>query len=356
MTTNTPSPAEQFASDFSSLQSKISSLQDRVRLNDARNAVENLATDVTGMPQRIANLRAKGYAFEKELENQAKSFVERWRSIESSAKTQLNTQSAALQNAMRPLETQLSQLAGVKNNLAAARPLLQKLETEAQNLEDKAEAAERSISSAYQSFGSEVSEVESHLEKLEWMIRQIGEASFQLMPTESGIMAVKAVWYQGDKEREEDPDGVLYLTDQRLIFEQKEEVATKKILFITTEKKKVQEKEWDIPISLLEETQTSKQGMFKNEDHLFLRFGAGSPRESVRLHIWQPCEEWQKLLNQAKAKEFDKTRAIAIDQKEVEKVKAVPAQCPSCGANLSQAVMRGQDSVKCEYCGYVIRL
>lgn len=66
------------------------------------------------------------------------------------------------------------------------------------------------------------------------------------------------------------PDGVLYLTDQRLIFEQKEEVATRKILFITTAKKKIQEMEWALPISLLETVQVRKMGMLKNEDYLDL--------------------------------------------------------------------------------------
>ena len=43
--------------------------------------------------------------------------------------------------------------------------------------------------------------------------------------------------------------GVLFLTDQRLLFEQKEEVVTKKVLFIATEKQKVQALAWEIPVA-----------------------------------------------------------------------------------------------------------
>lgn len=351
-----PTAAEQLESDINSLQSSLGNLQDSVRLNDSRSALEKLAADITGMPQRVANLRQKGYAFEKELENQAASFVQRWRGIEPTAKALLNSQSAALQNDLRPLEAQMAQLAALKGKPGAARPLVERLESALDNLEEKVSAAANSIHNTYQSLEGEVSEVDGHLNSVEWMLQQLAEATFKLLPTESGIMAVKAAWYQEAQERPEDPDGVLYLTDQRLIFEQKEEIATKKFLFITTETKKVHEKEWEVPISLLESVETSKQGLFKNEDHLFIRFGSGAMRESVRLHIWQPCEEWKTLLNQAKAREFDSTRAIAIDQKAVEKVKAIPAQCPSCGANMPQVVLRGQDSVKCEYCGYIIRL
>jgi DNA-directed RNA polymerase subunit RPC12/RpoP len=169
-------------------------------------------------------------------------------------------------------------------------------------------------------------------------------------------MAVKAVWCPDVKERDDDPEGVLYLTDQRLLFEQKEEVATKKILFIATEKQKVQDLKWETPVALIEEIKPSKQGLLKNEDHLDIRFGEGASLESVHIHIWQECNEWVQLLNRAKTKDFDKTRAIAIDQAEVDKVKSAPSQCPSCGANITQVVLRGTESIKCEYCGYVIRL
>ncbi|MFO8037629.1 MAG: hypothetical protein R6U57_13480, partial [Anaerolineales bacterium] len=63
---------------------------------------------------------------------------------------------------------------------------------------------------------------------LDWMLTELSEVSFELLATESGIMAVKAVWAKSGKQRKEDPKGVLYLTDQRLLFEQKEKVTTKK--------------------------------------------------------------------------------------------------------------------------------
>jgi hypothetical protein len=67
------------------------------------------------------------------------------------------------------------------------------------------------------------------------------------MPTEAAVFAVGVVSLQGSKGSPDDPKGILYLTDQRLIFEQKQEIATKKFLFITTEKQKVQKLVFEVP-------------------------------------------------------------------------------------------------------------
>jgi hypothetical protein len=352
----TPTPAQQIESEINSLQSQVSNLQDEARLSRVRDAVEDTQTLINGLRQRIANLRQSGYAFEKELESQSGDFAKQWGSLHPSLIAQIDQQSATLQANLRPIENQMAQLANLKTNPNAARPVLNSAKASADQLASKAASAERMIDGMYNTLNNKVSEVNRHLTEVEWMMKNLAEASFKLLPTESGIMAVKAVWYQNGKEKDEDPDGVLYLTDQRLLFEQKEEVATKKVLFITTEKKKVQELEWEAPVALVANVTTSKQGMLKNEDHIHINFTSGAPYQRIDLHIWQPCDAWTRLINQARNKDFDRTRAIAIDQAAADKAKAAPSQCPSCGGNIAQVVMRGMDSLKCEYCGFLIKL
>src|SRR5689334_2209224 len=209
----TPNPAQQIANEISTLQSQVSQLQDDVRLSRVRDAVEDLQTNINGMTQRVANLRQGGYAFEKELEAQAADFVKQWSSLYPSLTTQINSQSATLQAAIHPLEAQLTQLATLASNPNAARPVLTNATSAAKQLEDQASAAERMIDGMYNTLRNNVAEVNRHLTDLESMVKNLAEASFKLLATESGIMAVKAVWYQNDKEKTEDPDGILYLTD-----------------------------------------------------------------------------------------------------------------------------------------------
>jgi predicted nucleic acid-binding Zn-ribbon protein len=352
----TPSPAQQIADDIRALQTKIGWLQDSVRLAKARDAVEDLQTAVNGMDQRIANSRQRGYVFEKELENQATNLVQQWALLYPNLQMQINTQSAALMNGLRPIEMQMPQLNAAAYNPAIAQSLLNRMRAAIDTLEDQVKSAERTIGGMYDQFDKQVYQTRKHLDEIEWMLTQLAEASFQLLPTEAGIMAVKAVWCKTGKEQKGDPEGVLYLTDQRFIFEQKEEIATKKVLFIATEKQKVQQLQLEAPVALVDNVQTSKAGLLKNEDHIEIRFQSGAPVQSAHFHIWQDCATWQGLINRAKSKDFDKGRAVVIDQAEVEKVKAAPTQCPSCGGNITKPVLRGQDSITCEYCGYVIRL
>ncbi|MCL4562674.1 MAG: hypothetical protein M1281_18940, partial [Chloroflexi bacterium] len=142
-----------------------------------------------------------------------------------------------------------------------------------------------------------------------------------------------------------------------ILFEQKQEVATKKVLFITTEKKKVQQLLMETPVALLQTVEATKQGLFGHEDHIELTFASGAPFYSAHFHLdGQDCNEWQALLGKAKAKDFDRDRAVAIAQDDIDKVKAAPGQCPACGGAITAPVLRGMDSLTCEFCGYVIRL
>ncbi len=349
-------PIEEIASEISSIQSRMVSLESQARLTNVRDVVEDLQTTINGFSEKIAALRSRGYVFGKDFETRAANFVDQWMQISPNVKNQIERQSSQLQATAMPLRTRTDELASASNNIALARNILNQLAPQVDSLESQASAAEKQIRGMFDSLQNQVSEFNEQLNKIDWTMTQLAEASFQLLETEAGVMAVKAVWVKGGKEQKEDPDGVLYLTDQQLIFEQKEEVAKEKVLFIATKKEKVQKLLLECPVALIESITTSKQGLLKSEDHIEIRFGSGAPVTSAHFHIWQPCDEWQALINRAKSKDFDKDRAVAVDAAAAAKVKAAPSQCPSCGGNINQVVLRGQDSIKCEFCGFVIRL
>jgi len=356
-TTPAPNPVDELARDVSNLQLELNSLQSKVRLNDISDRVENFETRLTGLPARIQTLRQNGYAFNKTIESQANQMLTQWANMRGSLRMQIQTQSRALLNDLPPIESKMAHLATLSRNLSLGRPYYAQVKSEIESLTKRAEAAAQSIRGMYDEFEAQFNKLNAYLDRVEWSITQLGQACFQLLPTEAVIMAVKARWITGPKKDDDDPQGNFYLTDQRILFEQKQEIATKKVLFVTTERKLVQALKFEIALSLVQEVIPTKQGVFKNEDHLEIRFAVGAPYQSIRLHLdGQDCKEWQQLIQRARSKEFDKDRAIEIDQTEVEKVKSAPTKCPSCNATIDKPILRGQDTITCDYCGTVIRL
>jgi len=348
--------AEQVKNDISGLQDSMRELQGSVRMTDIKDRIEDLGTSIKGLDQRIKSLRDRGYAFEKELERKAGKFVKEWSGIKPGLDAQIDKEVLGLKRSLSPLESQITAVAGDSSSPVSLKPRVTRIKSQVETLEGRVEAIADNIQGEYDQFSSEVNKLKYHLDKLEWTLTELSEASFELLATESGIMAVKTVWAKGKKQNKQDPEGVLYLTDQRVIFEQKEKITTKKVLFVATEKKLVQETLWEVPVVLVEEVKSRDEGFLGKDDYIDVQFKSGALFDLVHLHIWHPADEWVSLIKRAKAGDFNKTRAIPIDKKILDRVKNAPTKCPSCGGAINQPILRGMENINCEYCGDVIRL
>jgi hypothetical protein len=137
------------------------------------------------------------------------------------------------------------------------------------------------------------------------MMELLAGASFRLAEGEAPVMAVKAKW---DRDGKDDPEGHLFLTDRRLIYERKQEIATKKVLFITTAKELVQQVLVDTPVKDVTAVKASSRGLLGHEDHLDVEF-AGRP---VHFHLdGQDSNEWQALIERARAGGLEGERVAA---------------------------------------------
>mgnify|MGYP001071929970 CR=1 FL=1 len=347
------SPAEQLKRDISFTRSDFDQLAAKVKLTSVRDAYASLDSAIVTLPLRVQKIRDRKYAFNRILESQAESFKTQWNLKRGSVLSHLTQESNSLQNLYRPLEIRVATL----GNPGTTSATHQAVKNEINSFKTRISASERAVTEMFESLKNEVNQVQTQLNQIEKSL-ELGEtASFGFLPTESLVRAVKAVWTRDHDEDKEDPEGFLFLTDQRLLFEQREEVATRKVLFVTTERKKVQNLLFEVPVFSIGEVKATKQGMLKNEDWLDLEFESGAFARSARLHLdGQDCNIWQRLINQVKARELDFDRAIAIDQAAVEKVKSAPVVCPACGGTLSRPVLRGMDTITCDFCGHIIKL
>jgi len=353
---STTEPLEQLRRDIDSIQSTLNSLQPKVWLSSLRDTVEDLQTKINGLPQQVQDLRARGYPFEKGLEGKAADWAAQWASLRPTVLRQMDQQAVVLESALYPVEQQFKAVLGQATNPSVAQPRVVTLKAEISALESKVSAVSESIHGTFDSLEDQVRQFAGHLDRVAWMLQQVAEASFRLLPTEAGIMAVRATWVKGGEEGSEDPQGVLYLTDQRLVFEQKQELVTKRTLFVVREKK-IQQLGIEVPAALVDTVKATKRGLLGHEDHLELTFAADAQLNPAHFHIdGQDCKEWQGLIGRAKAKEYDADRALPLDQAVVDKVRSAPTACPHCGAAITQQVLRGMDSIRCKYCGKSIRL
>jgi hypothetical protein len=192
------------------------------------------------------------------------------------------------------------------------------------------------------------------MRKIENVLKHVDDATFKLFPDENVIDITDAQWLTDQKGG---PNGVLFCTDHRLIFEQNEEVATKKVLFVVTEKQRVQKVAMEAPIGSVEQIKESDTGaLMFHKDHLELTFGAQSRVRAAHFILQEDAAEWQRLINRVNAGEMEKERVQTTAAPTADKPKTMPSQCPACGARFTQELVRGMTSVKCQYCGTVTRL
>lgn len=350
-------PVKALKREIDSVQSSINSLHSKVRLSDVRDGVEDLQTRIANLPAKIKDLRARGYPFEKGLESQADNFAAQWATLRARVLAEIDRQALGLERALAPVEEDFRRLAARASAPSVAQPMVRPIQSAVSTLESKVSAASSSIRGMYDGLQGQVQEMFNHLQQVDWTLKQISEATFQLLPTEAGIMAVKATWVKGEKEAKDDAQGILYLTDQRLLFEQKQEMATKKVLFITTQREKVQQLLLEVPVALVTNVKATKQGFLGHEDHIELTFSPDATVGAAHFHIdGQDSNRWQGLIGRAKSRDFDADRAVVVDEAIVEKVRSAPTACPHCGGAITAQILRGMDSIRCEYCGKVIRL
>jgi hypothetical protein len=341
---------EETRAKLEALQDKLGDLQEAVLLTDAHDDMEEIETALAMLPTELEKLRTRGYAFRSFLENKVQVLAGQWDETHERVLREI-------QKRTRELEGESDEAESALRQAAVGRPaLVSRADGAISTLESKVNAARSAIAAMYSTLKENVNQTRGQVEEIRWLLDQIDEASFDLHPAEDPVLACEAQYMETEKEG---PKGVLYLTDERLIFERKEKVTTKKVLFIATEKETVQELVLEVPVGQIDESKAQdKRKFLGHKEMLELLFApeADLSGATIRLHGGARNEDWNALLGRVKSGEIDKERARPKDQAVVEAARSVPTKCTTCGATLPAEIVRGQREITCQYCGTVIRL
>lgn len=297
--------APEIAAEISSLQSSVSSLQSKLSLSDVSSDVTQLDQQLSKLATTLENVRNQGYKYSGDMDSKLYDVISQWQSLKPQVEQAIGQQASVLTQSAAGLQGTLSQLAARAGNAAQARSLLPSASSTVNSLLGNASQAESTIEAMYANVKSDASAITGRLSRIETMMALLSGAKFKMADGESGIMAVKA---KLDKEGKDDPEGYLFLTDKRLVFEQNQEIVTKKVLFVATEKEKLHEVLVETQLSDIGIAKASKKGLMGHEDHLDVDYGG----QSAHFHIdGQDSNEWQVMIERARAGGFESERAKA---------------------------------------------
>jgi len=339
---------EQIQERLARVQSRIADLQGEVSLTSVQKDIEQLTTSLALLPGDVEKLRARGYVFRNYLEQKAGVLAEKWDATRTDVVGEARRRSARL-------ERELDEAQKVVRQASAFRAsTVDRASAIVDGLEQHVDGARSALKAMYNTLKQNVEQSSGEVTELSWMLDQLDEAGFQPYPAEDLVAACKAQYLETKKDG---PSGVLFLTDERLIFERKEKVAKKKILFIAVEKEMVQEVLLDLPVGQIEESKATDKGLFGGKEFLELTFAPEADFSGATLRLrGARNEDWVGTIGRVQSGEISKQRTTPKDQEAVEAAQSAPTKCPYCGATLEITVVRGMREITCEYCGSVIRL
>jgi len=345
-------PVDEFLKRVEAVEYKFRSLQDDIALRWVSDALEDIDTALRDLPASIQQARSRGYVFKSFLERKAEVLGQQWAELRPRVTSAVDERSRELRYQSDLFQQRLPFLRPNRSEVELATA-----ESALSDLESRVRAAKGSIEGMYDALQGNLRQTTDQVKEIAWVLDQVDGATFKLYPGEGVVSAVKAQWMTSEKEG---PKGVFYLTEERALFEQKEEIATKKVLFIATEKQKAQELKWEAPLSQIESARASEKGGailgIGKKEILEFDFGTSVKVRSALLRLEADSDAWQALIGRVKSGDIAGERTAPKDKAAVQAARAAPAQCNVCGATITQAVVKGMTEIKCEYCGTVIRL
>ena len=287
----------------SSLQSSLDSLQEKASFTELQADIANLDSNLHHALNLLESARDQGYRYQKDLESIAYDAMSRWQDISEGIESNIQAQAALFQSSLDPVDASVQKLNAVLSRGGVNTSVLGSVQREVDRVLRNLNDAENAIEKGYSSIESQAGQLTSRLTRIHWVLKQLSEASFELDDKENIYMAVKARW---DQEGKDDPEGVLYLTNKRLILERKEKMSTKKILFVTTASELVQEVLFSSPLGEVTDLKAHNKGLFGHQDFLDAKVSG----KMMVLHLdGQDSNEWARMIKDANSGKIEEDLA-----------------------------------------------
>ena len=334
------------------LGDELDTLVEEGNLLDVHQEIEELTHKIKNLPLQLAQVRRRGYVHAGELENQLNSLESQWQVLLPNIQDTI----ADYQDSLTDMQDDAEALWDRVDRKGKKRDV-RELDDLLGAWEDQIDDAVDDLEGMYEGWSDQVKKVVEQLEEIDWMLTQLDESEIVLQPSEGPVVAAEVVWQQ---DGEKGPKGILYLTDQRLLFEQKERRATKKFLgIITTKSEMLQNVPIDVPIAAIESVKDKEEGGFLGigtSDILEFVFAASAPLSRARFLLrYELASDWAVHLKRVRTGSVIRDRSAAhVEEAEAIQNLVFPPQCPNCFAAVPKPPV-GATAVTCEYCNISIQ-
>lgn len=332
---------------ITAIQQQFAELPGRVKLTALSESLGTLETRIKGLPGAIAEARGRGYPYREYLENKVQVFGTQWDEIKTAIREWMQSEAAGLEAQLGEVEPLLHRLNPAQLT-SAQQGVVAQIESRLKTLDAHVKAAEDRIRGLFDSLQREVGQAQSQVEEIKRFLERKDGASFPFLAGETVFRADEAEWVNGN----DNPDGFLFLTNQRVIFEQHEKTGKKLGLFGG---KQVHQLLWEVPLNHVEGGQAENKGVFGGKDMVHLKLTPAASQGSITAEVkgGVDCKVWVAELGRMIRGEIG--AATVHDPELAERLRNAPTDCPTCGAVLPRAVA-GQNSMTCQYCSTVVRL
>jgi hypothetical protein len=341
------------AATIDRVERRLADLHKDALLNSQRDRLTATDRLLADLSQKTASLRSRGYCYKGHLEEQIAEAAERWPALRTQAAEAIESQVRSLQPEITRCEAEVRRLQSLKSQpLSAAQQAIGRAEGQVQAAERRIRAAQQAVESVYSGLYSALQTLSREIQGCERIYDWLEGASFAVEPGESLVAATEGRLMQGNGQVE----GILFLTDRRMLFERREKVAKKKILFITTESELVKELRWQAPLEDLESVDASeaRKALIIKRETLAVMPRSGASASPAEFELKTDSDGWRAQMLRCQTGEIATERLGGAP--EVPEY-VVPAKCPTCGGGLRRAGrIRGVSSISCDYCGATVVL
>jgi DNA-directed RNA polymerase subunit RPC12/RpoP len=307
-----------------------------MQLSGVESRVNGIDDEISGFPARITSLRQMNYLLQTNLEEDQVKAANSWAMLSPSVKSEVSSRALTLRNELNNIENEINNsrmspffnTGGLDMRINTQRTLVYDLTSKIQSQLVPVEGVLTTLANG-------ISSAES-------TVKLISSASFKWKEGETPVIAVPA------KDMNEDVDGILTLTNQRIIFEIKKEIVLKKTLFIVTEKKIERITSLEKPIGSISNFTKGTVGLLAGAG-LYISFKQDNTQLKLDTTGQQADDiiKYYGLITSGQI-DVDLNKVKPKDNKLAEKQ---VISCPKCGAPYTDEIYRGQQTVQCKYCG-----